>query len=92
MESEQRIHVLYIGHVQGVGFRFTAERIASHLGLVGYVKNLTDGSVEVVCEGNKRTLEEFLERMDDRMGGYISSSEVQWMPSRGEFRIFEIRY
>ncbi|MBD3380442.1 MAG: acylphosphatase [Candidatus Omnitrophica bacterium] len=91
MSSEQRIHVLYSGRVQGVGFRFTAERIASSLGLTGYVKNLPDGSVEAVCEGPKPRLDDFLEEISERMGGYISSSDVQWQSPRGEFASFEVK-
>ncbi|HLY62756.1 MAG TPA: acylphosphatase [Terriglobia bacterium] len=47
------------GRVQGVGFRFFAERIALQLGIRGFVKNLSSGSVEVYAIGDERTLEEF---------------------------------
>ncbi len=91
MSNEQRIHVLYSGHVQGVGFRFAAERIASSLDLTGYVKNLPNGSVEVVCEGRKQQLNDFLEGVSHNVGGYISSENVQWERACGEFPSFEIR-
>jgi acylphosphatase len=47
------------GRVQGVGFRFFAERVANQLGIRGYVKNLWDGSVEVYAVGDENSLEEF---------------------------------
>ncbi len=47
------------GRVQGVGFRYFAERSANQLGVVGYVKNCWDGSVEVYAVGNLNSLEEF---------------------------------
>lgn len=47
------------GRVQGVGYRFFAERWANELGLCGYVKNLWDGNVEVYAIGEEITLEEF---------------------------------
>lgn len=47
------------GRVQGVGFRYFAERAAHQLGLAGYVKNCWDGSVEVYAIGNEVSLEEF---------------------------------
>jgi len=51
------------GRVQGVGFRFFAERIARELGVRGYVKNLETGSVEVYAVGSQATLEEFKQRL-----------------------------
>ena len=47
------------GRVQGVGFRFFAERVANELGLRGYVKNLWNGNVEAYAIGNEAQLEEF---------------------------------
>ena len=46
--------------MQGVGFRFTAERIAVKLGVTGWVKNLENGNVEIVAEAEKEILEDFL--------------------------------
>ncbi len=51
MSSPQRIYVRVKGAVQGVGFRFFVRRMAWNLGLVGYVRNLADGSVELEAEG-----------------------------------------
>ncbi len=52
-----------IGRVQGVGYRFFAERVANQLGLRGYVKNLWDGNVEAYAIGNEAALEEFKRRL-----------------------------
>lgn len=59
--GKQRIAKKYriSGRVQGVGFRYFAERAAGQLGLGGYVKNLSDGTVEVYAIGNPSTLEIF---------------------------------
>jgi len=46
------------GSVQGVGFRYYTRSVASRLGLVGYVRNLADGSVQVVCEGSAAAVKE----------------------------------
>lgn len=51
------------GRVQGVGFRFFAERVANQLGLRGYVKNLWDGKVEAYAIGDEAQLEEFRQRL-----------------------------
>lgn len=52
-----RLHVLIEGDVQGVGFRFAAQREAAALGLTGWVRNLPDGRVEAEFEGPRDALE-----------------------------------
>jgi len=84
--------MLYLGRVQGVGFRFTVEAIAQELGVEGYVKNLRDGRVELVAEADEKTLHQFLKRTDDRMRYYISNKEIEYSKATGEFRGFEIRF
>jgi acylphosphatase len=62
-------HILLIAHgsVQGVGFRNFACRIGSSLSLVGYAKNLPNGTVEIVAEGEWEKLEEFARRIHIKM-------------------------
>ena len=79
--------------VQGVGFRFTAERIAISLGLTGWVKNLRDGRVEVICEGEESDLVDFISKMkSDPMKRYITGTQVTWQDATGEFSDFGIRF
>ncbi len=89
---EKRLHVYYSGSVHGVGFRFTAERTAASLGLVGWVKNLRDGRVEVLCEGKEAALKEFLNKIDGVFGEYIRDADVEWSGASGEFAGFDIRF
>ena len=65
------------GRVQGVGFRFFAERVANQLGLRGYVKNLWNGNVEAYAMGEEAQLEEFRKRLAEgpRMGRVESVQE-----------------
>ena len=88
----KRLHVYYSGSVQGVGFRFTAEHASSSLGLTGWVKNLMDGRVEVLCEGNVPDLKKFLEKMDSGFKSYLRDSDIEWSKPTGEFDGFEIRF
>jgi acylphosphatase len=88
----KRLHVIYSGDVQGVGFRFTAERAAMSLGLTGWVKNLSDGRVEVVCEAESPELNEFLEKVGKVFKESINSRDVKWEEATGEFAGFDIRF
>lgn len=88
----KRIHVFYSGRVQGVGFRFTAENIAAKLGITGWVKNMRDGRVEVVAEGNQDKLEQFFKEINSYFADYIKDSQINWLESTGEFRDFGVKF
>jgi len=89
----KRVHVFYSGRVQGVGFRFTAEEIAKRCEVVGWVKNLRDGRVELVAEAEEKHLKQFLEEMRrGPMRNFIEDVEVAWSASTNDFKDFEIRY
>lgn len=91
MRLNKSIHVYYSGAVQGVGFRFTAERVAVSLGLAGWVRNLPDGRVEVVCEGKENSLKEFLQKIKEVFTEYIVDSDIEWSEAANEFSGFDIR-
>lgn len=88
----KQVHIFYSGQVQGVGFRFTAERIALDLKLAGLVKNLTDGRVEVTLEGEEEGINAFLKNIRNVMRVHIQKEEVIWEPPSGKFKTFEIRF
>lgn len=87
-----RKHVHYSGHVQGVGFRFTAVRAAADLDVTGFVRNLADGRVELVAEGDKGQVGKLLARIDRQMGGHIHDRQTAEEPPTGEFQGFDVRY
>jgi len=91
MPIKKRYHAFYSGSVHGVGFRFTSERLASSLGISGWVRNLSDGRVELVCEGKETALAEFLKKISDVFGGYIRSADIREESYTGEFPDFDIR-
>jgi acylphosphatase len=88
----KRLHAYYSGDVQGVGFRYSSERTAASLELTGWVKNLKDGRVELVCEGNEASIKEFLQRIETMFGSYIRDRELGWDKATGEFGYFDIRF
>ena len=89
---KKQIHIYYSGAVQGVGFRFTAESIASDLSITGWVKNLPDGRVEVVAEADEGTLKEFLSRINKYFSKYIQDTGIEWLVASGEFKEFGIEF
>ncbi len=91
--SKRRLHIVYAGRVQGVGFRYTAESVALPLKLAGWVRNLPDGCVEIVCEGPEGRLKQFVDEIRaGPMQPYIREARVQWEAATGEFDRFEIRF
>lgn len=90
--TKGRIHVYYSGWVQGVGFRYTAERVAASLGLTGWVRNLDDDRVEAVCEGEETALKEFLQKIKGSFKDYIKDTDIEWSRATGEFKDFGIRF
>jgi acylphosphatase len=78
------------GRVQGVGFRFFAERAARQLGIRGWVRNLPDGTVETAAEGEDPAVTEYLDRLQrGPLGSRVDGVEVEPLEPRG-FASFEI--
>jgi acylphosphatase len=87
----QRRVVLFQGRVQGVGFRYTTRQIAADFLVFGFVENLMDGRVRLVCEGPCRELDRFVQAVCTRMEDYIASAQTSVEAASGEFERFEIR-
>jgi acylphosphatase len=87
----ERRHVVYQGHVQGVGFRFTTLSIARRYAVTGYVCNLPDGRVELVAEGDNRELDQFVADVATAMSGYIRDVKLDRRAATGEFGDFGVR-
>ena len=89
--ARQRREVHYSGHVQGVGFRYTVERLATAHAVAGFVRNLADGRVQMVVDGDPAALDALMAAIADRMSGHIRDAAVDVRPSGGELVGFEIR-
>lgn len=90
--STERQLVFFSGRVQGVGFRYTTRRIANAHRVTGYVRNLPDGRVEVVAEGDRAEVVGFIQNICETMDGYIRESDVHRLDATGEFDGFDIRF
>ena len=87
-----RRQVYYRGTVQGVGFRWAAVRTARQFRVSGFVRNLADGRVELVAEGDADEVGAFCAALQDRMSEYIRGSEVGEAQATGEFRGFDVAW
>ena len=74
----ERYHYYVSGEVQGVGFRYKAQRIASRLQLTGWVRNLSDGRVELEIQGEQKDIERFFPWMEDSC--YIEITQIEAKP------------
>ena len=90
MAAERRT-ILYTGRVQGVGFRWSALRAMEGLAVTGYVRNLRDGRVELVLEGEEAETRSAAERVREAMLGLISREEEITGPPTGEFSDLRMR-
>jgi acylphosphatase len=91
-QSPERCTVRYSGRVQGVGFRYTTQSISRHHEVTGYVKNMPDGSVEIVAEGEPREIEGFRREIRDRFFNHIRDERSDTGAATGEFPGFDVRY
>ena len=89
--AEQRI-VIFKGRVQGVGFRYTACRVAGSFDVTGTVRNCPDGSVACVVEGERAEIDAFLNELSEAMGNYIRQRGEQTAPASGRFNSFGVTY
>jgi acylphosphatase len=85
-------HLVIHGRVQGVGYRFFTQDLAETLGLVGWVRNCPDGTVESYVEGPRSVLEAFIKRLEEGLSmARVESINADWQPPRGGHTSFSIR-
>lgn len=87
-----RLHAFFKGAVQGVGFRYTTERIARRFPLTGFVRNLPEGQVELVAEGEETVLQNFLMEIRKSFEDSVRDTDAKWGKASGEFKSFGIKF
>ena len=85
-------HVIFRGRVQGVGFRWTVHRIAGRYDLTGFVKNLPDGTVEMLAQGSTEDIENCLNDIAESFGGYIRDRKITDIPANPGYTGFAITF
>ena len=87
----KRCHIVVHGRVQGVFYRAFAHENARMLELVGYARNLSDGSVEVVAEGDEGKIKELIEKLrHGHSASRVEKLDTEWSEARNEFKWFTI--
>ena len=87
----KQVHCVVRGRVQGVFFRASAQREAKRLGLTGWVRNLSDGSVEIVAEGEDERVRELLQwAQHGPSAARVDRVDTRWRSYTGEFAEFRI--
>jgi acylphosphatase len=84
--------IIFVGHVQGVGFRFTAHRMASRHLLTGFVRNLRDGSVEMVAQGSAGDIEDCIRDIKESFPWYVREVIINDIPPDPKHTDFKITF
>jgi len=92
-ETTVRLHAHVYGRVQGVNFRYYTQMEANRLGIVGWVTNRLDRSVEIVAEGEKKALQQLLNFLHQGPpSARVERIEHTWAKATGEFKVFRVRF
>jgi acylphosphatase len=92
-KTRQQVHAVVHGRVQGVNFRAYTIRQAIELGLTGWVRNVINGTVETVAEGERESLDSFLAFLSvGSPSSVVTQVDVEWQTATGEFADFRVRY
>ena len=85
-------HIIFTGRVQGIGFRFTALNVANRYQLTGLVRNLPDGTVEVVAQGNPDDIDDCIRDIEKSFDGYVRETKVEDVPFNPQYKDFKLTF
>ncbi len=85
-------HIIFSGRVQGVGFRYTARQIAARYGLTGFVRNLSDGTVEMFAQGDANDLAQCLRDIGEAFARYVRDAKIEDASPDARFDEFSIAF
>ena len=91
MREAVQLEVHFSGHVQGVGFRYRVKSLSTGYYVTGTVRNLSDGRVHMIAEGEKSELDDFLRAiLESELGSHIRNFSQDWQSASGSLKGFEI--
>ena len=92
MSETIRLHIQFTGRVQGVGFRYKAQHLATSLNITGWVYNELDGTVSMEAQGTPEAIDTLINRLDSDTWISLESIHKQNLPIDTYERSFSIRY
>ena len=93
MNENVSAHAIITGRVQGVFFRLETQKAALKRGVTGWVRNLPDGSVEVIAEGEKSAVNSLIKWCwKGSPGSRVDAVNVEWQAFTGKFSTFDVTY
>ncbi|UCG57104.1 MAG: acylphosphatase [Phycisphaerales bacterium] len=97
LDGKQRIamvakHIIFVGRVQGVGFRYTAHNIARRRGLTGFVRNVPDGTVEMLAQGPAEDVEDCVRDIEESFAGYVKETKIDEIPPDPRYPDFKVTF
>lgn len=85
-----RCTIFYFGNVQGVGFRWNVRNIVCEFKISGFVRNLDNGSVEILMEGRETDIQKAMREIDLRMKGFWSKKHLEKREGEPHYHDFSI--
>ena len=85
-------HIIFIGRVQGIGFRFTSFHAANRHKLTGFVRNLPDGTVEMLAQGAGDDINDCVRDIEDSFSAYIKETKIEEVPPESQHKEFKITF
>ncbi|MFW5913605.1 MAG: acylphosphatase [Bacillota bacterium] len=92
MADKKAVRLMLYGIVQGVGMRFYVSNTAKRVGVSGFVRNLPDGSVEIVAEGTPHEVDAFIDKVKNAPRGRITDTKLEDVPVKGSYNGFQVRF
>jgi acylphosphatase len=90
--TETARRIVFVGRVQGVGFRFTAFNRANRYGLTGQVRNMPDGSVEMIAQGSADDIADCVRDIKESFRDYITQTKIEEIAPQSEYKDFKITF
>jgi acylphosphatase len=90
--SQTAKHIVFVGRVQGVGFRFTAYHTANRHKLTGFVRNCIDGTVEMLTQGPDTNIDNCIREIKNSFPGYIKDTKIEEIPLDAQYEDFKITF
>ena len=85
-------HIIFSGRVQGVGFRFTVHRLANRHGLTGQIRNVPDGTVEMIAQGPAEIIDNCISDITETFDNYVRDIKITEIPFEPKFTEFKITF